>query len=90
MDEPTFPSDLYTLKSQLQHHGLDPARTLLTVRPRDGDHTLRIEDIEVANVPFGAPVDYTSVQGHNFLVAPRAGIDPDKLWNPKREAVPQK
>jgi outer membrane protein assembly factor BamA len=34
----------------------------------------RIEDIEIANVPIGAPPQYTSVQGDNFLVAPRVGL----------------
>jgi outer membrane protein assembly complex protein YaeT len=34
---------------------------------------LRIEDIEVANVPLGAPPAYTSVEGHNFLIAPSIG-----------------
>jgi outer membrane protein assembly complex protein YaeT len=34
---------------------------------------LRIEDIDVANVPLGAPPAYTSVEGHNFLVAPSIG-----------------
>src|SRR5258708_6703437 len=32
-DEPSFPSDLYALKSQIRHHGLAPAATLLTGRP---------------------------------------------------------
>jgi outer membrane protein assembly complex protein YaeT len=35
---------------------------------------VRIEDIEVANVPVYAPTEYTSVQGHNFLIAPRLGL----------------
>jgi outer membrane protein assembly complex protein YaeT len=38
---------------------------------------VRIEDIEVANVPFFAPPAYTSVIGHNFLVAPRVGVTYD-------------
>jgi kynureninase len=46
MDEPTFPSDLYAIKSQLRLHGLDPADALVTVKPRAGEHTVRIEDIE--------------------------------------------
>jgi outer membrane protein assembly factor BamA len=35
---------------------------------------VRIEDIEVANVPALSPPDYSSVQGHNFLIAPRIGV----------------
>jgi outer membrane protein insertion porin family len=31
---------------------------------------LRIENINVSNLPAGAPIDYTSVLGNSFLVAP--------------------
>ncbi len=31
---------------------------------------LRAENISVSNIPFGAPIDYTSVYGHSRLVAP--------------------
>jgi outer membrane protein assembly complex protein YaeT len=51
---------------------------------------VRIEDIEVTNVPLFAPVDYTSVQGHNFLVAPRIGAtydDRDSLLRPTEGGV---
>ncbi len=40
-----FPSDQYALETQLRHHGLDPAETLIELWPRDGEHTLRTEDI---------------------------------------------
>ncbi len=32
---------------------------------------LRLENVNVSNVPFGAPVDYTSVVGNNLIAAPR-------------------
>jgi outer membrane protein insertion porin family len=35
---------------------------------------IRIEDVNVRELAFGAPVDYTSVRGHNFLVGPRVGL----------------
>jgi outer membrane protein insertion porin family len=38
---------------------------------------VRVEEIEVSEVPLGAPPDYTSVQGWNFLVAPRVGVTYD-------------
>lgn len=37
----------------------------------------RAEDVNVRNVPFGAPIDYTSVQGHNQVYAPRVGV----MWD---------
>jgi kynureninase len=41
-----FPSDRYAAASQLSIHGYDPATELLEWRPRDGEATLRIEDLE--------------------------------------------
>lgn len=48
IDAPTFPSDRYAVDSQLRHHGLDPAEHLIVVRPRDGEATLRSDDLEGA------------------------------------------
>jgi outer membrane protein assembly complex protein YaeT len=51
---------------------------------------VRIEDIDVANVVFFAPPDYTSVLGHNFLVAPRVGVtydDRDSFLRPTEGGV---
>ncbi len=48
IDAPTFPSDRYAVESQLRLHGLDPARDLIVVRPRDGEALLRTEDLEGA------------------------------------------
>jgi outer membrane protein assembly complex protein YaeT len=38
---------------------------------------VRVENVHVGNVGFGAPPAYTSVEGDNFLVAPRIGIRRD-------------
>jgi outer membrane protein assembly complex protein YaeT len=38
----------------------------------------RVEGIGVNSIPLGAPIDYTSVAGENFLVAPRVGFTIDK------------
>ena len=50
----------------------------------------RIEDVEVANVPLFAPPDYTNVQGHHFLIAPRIGAtydDRDSILRPTEGGV---
>jgi outer membrane protein assembly factor BamA len=36
--------------------------------------SLRVEGIGVDNVPFGAPPDYTSVEGNHFLIAPSVKV----------------
>jgi kynureninase len=48
IDAPTFPSDRYAVESQLRHHGLDPDADLVVVRPRDGEDTLRPDDLDEA------------------------------------------
>lgn len=45
MEEPAFPSDTYAIKTQIRHHGLDPKEALLLARPREGEPTLRTDDI---------------------------------------------
>ncbi|RDB21270.1 Kynureninase [Hypsizygus marmoreus] len=40
-----FPSDQYAFASQVVAHGLDPATAILEVSPREGEYTLREEDI---------------------------------------------
>ena len=63
-----FPSDQYMLESQVKFHGLNPADTIIEVSPRDGEHTIREEDIiskidevgdELALVFWGAVNYYT-------------------------------
>eukprot|EP01104_Vermistella_antarctica_P005293 TRINITY_DN15772_c0_g1_i1.p1 TRINITY_DN15772_c0_g1~~TRINITY_DN15772_c0_g1_i1.p1 ORF type:complete len:513 (+),score=63.12 TRINITY_DN15772_c0_g1_i1:85-1539(+) len=40
-----FPSDLYAVKSQIRLHGFDPAESLILLRPREGERTLRTADV---------------------------------------------
>ncbi len=45
MEAGAFPSDMYLVESQVKFHGFDPAEAIIEVRPREGEHTLRHEDI---------------------------------------------
>ncbi|KAG2223271.1 hypothetical protein INT45_006997 [Circinella minor] len=40
-----FPSDHYAVTSQIHLHGYDPATALVAITPREGEATLRTEDI---------------------------------------------
>lgn len=40
-----FPSDMYMLETQVKFHGLDPDQAILELKPREGEYTLRTEDI---------------------------------------------
>ncbi len=46
MEDTAFPSDTYAAKTQLRHHGIDPNDGLIVIAPREGESTLRTEDIE--------------------------------------------
>jgi len=45
VERPAFPSDRYAAESQVRFHGLDPARDLIEIEPRAGEHCLRTEDV---------------------------------------------
>ncbi|MES2274798.1 MAG: kynureninase [Bacteroidota bacterium] len=45
MEGGAFPSDQYAIESQVRFHGYDPDDAIIEVFPRDGEYTLRTEDI---------------------------------------------
>jgi len=45
IEKGAFPSDHYAVESQIKLHGFDPAISLVELAPRDGETTLRTEDI---------------------------------------------
>jgi kynureninase len=66
VDEPTFPSDLYAVQSQIRQHGFDPRDSLVLFHPRDGEHTLRTEDIVALLEQRGHEVALVLLSGVNF------------------------
>jgi kynureninase len=67
VEEPTFPSDLYAIQSQLQQHSLDPAKGLLTLKPGAGEHVIRAEDIESTLTSRGQEIALVLLSGINFV-----------------------
>ena len=67
IDGPTFPSDLYAIKSHIQHHGLNPDETLIILEPRLGEHLLRHEDIEKVILEEGESIALVFLSSVNFL-----------------------
>lgn len=65
-DTPAFPSDLYALQSQIQQRGFDPEQSLIELRPRSGEHTLHIEDIEATIDRHGAEIAVVWLNGVNY------------------------
>lgn len=69
-----FPSDQYAFESQIQFHGFNPSDAIVEVKSREGEHTIRTEDIlatieqcgnETALVLFGG-INYYSGQFFNL------------------------
>jgi kynureninase len=45
IDAPSFPSDIYAMKSQIKNKGLDENEHLIVIGPREGENIVREEDI---------------------------------------------
>ena len=61
-----FPSDLYALESQVRFHGLDPQTDLVGMSPREGEHTLRDEDILAKILELGDSLALVMFGGVNY------------------------
>ncbi len=86
-----FSTDQYVFESQLKFHGHDAAKSLIEIKPRDGEHTLRTDDIvqaikehasELALVIFGGVQYYTGqffdikkITAAAHLAGAKAGFD---------------
>lgn len=67
IDGPTFPSDLYAIKSHILRHGLNPDEALIVLEPRLGEHLLRQEDIEQVISEEGKSIALVFLSSVNFL-----------------------
>jgi kynureninase len=61
-----FPSDLYALESQVRFHGLDPKVDMVAMEPREGEHTLRDEDILNKIAELGGTLALVMFGGVNY------------------------
>jgi kynureninase len=61
-----FPSDQYALESQVRFHGFDPMTAIVEVRPREGEHALRTDDILSAIEEHGNQVALVMFGGVNY------------------------
>ena len=67
MEDPAFPSDTYAIKSQIAHHGLEPDDCLVLARPREGEYTVRQEEIEALLEKEGDEIALVLLGGVNFF-----------------------
>lgn len=61
-----FPSDQYALQSQAKFHGLDPTEAIIEIAPREGEYTIRTEDILSAIQQHGASAALAFFGGVNY------------------------
>ena len=76
-----FPSDRYAVQSQIRFHGFDPRSSVLELAPREGEFTIRDEDIHslidregdsIALILLGG-VNYATGQAFDMEAITRAG-----------------
>ena len=81
IEQGTFPSDQYAIESQIKFHGFDPQDTLIELRPRESETTLRTKDVlavvrkvneELATVILGS-VNYYTGQAFDMQSITKAG-----------------
>lgn len=66
IEKGAFPSDRYAIESQIKLHGLDPAADLIELEPREGEATLRTEDIIAAIEREGSSLAMVLFGGVNY------------------------
>jgi len=67
IEDSAFPSDSYAVASQAVHHGLDPADTVVRLRPRAGEHALRTDDVVASVEEHGGSIALVLLGGVNYL-----------------------
>lgn len=82
-----FPSDQYALETQTRFHGYNPDEAIIEIFPREGEHTLRTEDIlqeieahseELALVMMGG-INYYTGQLFDMEAITKAGHEAGAL-----------
>jgi kynureninase len=65
VEDATFPSDSYAVRSQARFHGLDPDTAVVRLRPRDGEDCLRTEDV----------LEFLRTEGHTVALVMLGGVN---------------
>ena len=62
-----FPSDQYVLESQVKFHGFDPEQAIVEVHPREGESTIRNDDIIAKINECGNELALVMIGGVNYF-----------------------
>ncbi|KAI8048550.1 pyridoxal phosphate-dependent transferase [Syncephalis plumigaleata] len=66
LEKKAFPSDIYAINSQIRMHGYDPKSGMIMLEPRQGEYTLRNEDILSAIEEYGDELAHSILYGQLF------------------------
>ncbi len=61
-----FPSDQYALESQVLLSGFDPQKSIIEISPREGEYTIRNEDVVATIKEHGEEVAVVLIGGVNY------------------------
>lgn len=67
IEDSAFPSDSYAVASQTRFHGFNPDDAIVRLKPRDGEHALRTEDVEALLQREGDSIALMMLGGVNYL-----------------------
>ncbi len=70
-----FPSDKYAVESQIRFHGFQPETALIQLRPRQGEETLRMEDIEYTLSQNEESIALVMLGGVNYYTGQKFNIE---------------
>ncbi|HZW06580.1 MAG TPA: kynureninase, partial [Phycisphaerales bacterium] len=66
IEDAAFPSDSYAVQSQAALHGFDPKSAVVRLKPREGEETLRTEDVLAEIERHGRSVALVMLGGVNY------------------------
>jgi kynureninase len=75
IEKRAFSSDRYAAETQVRHHGLDPARSLIEVGPREGEETIRMDDVCALIERDGASIATVMLPGVQYLTGQRFDVE---------------
>jgi len=76
LEDAAFPSDSYVVQTQARFHGRDPEDALIRLRPREGEHTLRTEDVVRAIRDNAGSLALVHLPGVNYLTGQYFEMEP--------------
>lgn len=66
MEAGAFPSDQYAIETQVKHHGFDTEKAVIEIAPREGEKTIRNEDIIKTIETHGDSLALVMLGGINY------------------------